>query len=197
MKSGATEAGSKSKVNNNSKTNSNESKANNIEESLLEKWYDQLDLIKEKTGIQGSYVIIGILTMVFFVYCGIMEKFITNMVGTIYPVFYTIDTLEHHTGDDKQWLTYWIVFSIFTIIDMFSGFVLKIVPFYFIAKIMFLIWCFMPNTQGATIIYNLIISRVFDAYEKDFESVTEDLKSELSSFISREKKDDVKKKKSS
>ncbi len=170
--------------NNNSNSNSS-----NREVSLLEKWYEQLELIKSKTGIQGSYVVITFTSLICFVYFGIMERFITNMVGTIYPVFCTIDTLEHHTGDDKQWLTYWVVFGAFTIIDMFSFSILKIIPFYFFLKIIFLVWCFMPNFQGATIIYKLVISKLFDAVEKDVEKATEEIKSEINGLINRDQRD--------
>jgi receptor expression-enhancing protein 5/6 len=56
--------------------------------------------------------------------------------------------------DDKQWLTYWVVFGLFSIVDQFAGFILHWIPFYYFLKMGFLIWCFHPATQGATIVYN-------------------------------------------
>ena len=82
-------------------------------------------------------------------------------------------SIEKKGDDDKQWLTYWVVFASFTIFDMFSGFVLKFVPFYFFLKICFLTWLFMPNTQGCHIIYHLLIIRVFKTFEQDIDNATE------------------------
>ena len=172
-----------------SPTNKDEQNFENKEISIYEKWNETLDIIKEKTGFRGGIVVASIIIGIAFVYIGFMERFITNMIGTIYPVFCTIETLEYHTGDDKYWLTYWVVFGIFTLVDMFSGFILKIVPFYFFIKILFLVWCFMPNTQGAVIMYNFFISRFFEGFEKNIEIATQELKSDFNGILKREEEE--------
>jgi receptor expression-enhancing protein 5/6 len=97
------------------------------------------------------------------------------LVGTAYPVYWTMKAIESKSNEDKQWLTYWVVFACFTIIDMFSGYLLKFIPFYFFLKIVFLIWLFMPNSQGSYIIYHLLVVRVFRLYEQDIDKATEKL----------------------
>jgi len=57
-------------------------------------------------------------------------------------------------NDDKQWLTYWVVFGAFNIIDQFAGFVLHFIPFYYVLKLVVLILLFHPKFQGATWVYN-------------------------------------------
>lgn len=62
--------------------------------------------------------------------------------------------LESDGGDDdKQWLTYWVVFGIFTIADQFAGFILSFIPFYYVLKVAVLIWLFHPSTKGAIWVY--------------------------------------------
>jgi receptor expression-enhancing protein 5/6 len=57
-------------------------------------------------------------------------------------------------GHYKQWLTYWVVFGLFNMIDQFAGFVLHFIPLYFVLKLAVLSWLFHPKSQGATWIYN-------------------------------------------
>jgi len=147
----------------------------NVEQSLYDKYLEQMNLIQEKTGIPGTYVTGGLLAALVFVYIGFLERFITNLVGTVYPAFWTMKSIESKGDDDKQWLTYWVVFACFTLIDLFSGFILKFIPFYFFIKIVFLIWLFMPNSQGCNIIYHLLVVRVFKSFEQDIDQASEKL----------------------
>ena len=50
--------------------------------------------IKEKTGIEGIYVIIFLAICVILVYFGIFESLITSLVGTLYPGFSTIKAIQ-------------------------------------------------------------------------------------------------------
>ena len=143
------------------------------EHSLLAKWYEQMEIIHQKTGIQGKYVIIGLLTCLLIVSVGYFEKIITNLIGTIYPAYWTMKSIQSQNDDDKYWLTYWVVFAAFSLVDLFSGFLLKLIPFYFIIKIVFLVWLFMPNTQGCYYIYYFVIVKLFKHVEKDIDDATE------------------------
>ena len=37
--------------------------------------------------------------------------------------------------DDTQWLTYWVVYAAFGIVEYFTDIILSWVPFYFLAKV--------------------------------------------------------------
>ena len=144
--------------------------------SLIEKWHMQMNLIQEKTGIKGIFVVIGLVLSVIFVYFNIFDTIITNLVGTLYPAFWTIKSIEKNDlSDQKNWLTYWAVFGSFVLVDMFSPIIVKFVPFYFVFKIMFLIWLFMPGSQGCNIIYNLIVKKIMRRYVEKFEDVMDNV----------------------
>ena len=82
--------------------------------SVLEKCYKYMNFIQEKTGIKGIFVILGLVISVVFVYFNIFDSIITNMVGTLYPAFWTIKSLEQNIVEEqKKWLTYWVVFGFF------------------------------------------------------------------------------------
>lgn len=152
-----------------SSSNNNKKK----EDSLIDKWYEQMEIIHRTTGIQGKYVVIGLLLCILIVSVGYFEKIITNLIGTIYPVYWTMKSINSESHDDKYWLTYWVVFAFFSLVDMFSGVFLKLIPFYFILKIIFLVWLFMPNSQGCYYVYYFIIIKLFKHVEKDIDEATE------------------------
>lgn len=121
-----------------------------------------LALIKEKTGIPGP-IIVGLLAMcILFVCFSFYDVIIVTLVGTVFPIYWSVKAIESpETDDDKQWLTYWVVYSFWRLLDMYSGIILQYIPHYFIIKIVLLIWMMMPNTQGAAIIYNKVITKVY------------------------------------
>ena len=95
--------------------NLNENKTNDGEEpkipqeekvkyqiSIAEKWQEIMKAIKDKTGIDGIYVIIFLLLCVILVYLGIFGSLITNLIGTLYPGFSTIKSIEKKTKK-KEW----------------------------------------------------------------------------------------------
>lgn len=154
-------------------SNKSSTKGKEAEYSLLSKWYEQMEIIHQKTGIEGKYVIIGLVISLLIVSVGYFEKIITNLIGTIYPAYWTMKSIQSQNDDDKYWLTYWVVFAFFSLIDMFSGFLMKLIPFYFIMKILFLVWLFMPNTQGCYYVYYFVIIKLFKQVEKDIDEATE------------------------
>ena len=140
--------------------------------SLLEKWNIEMNLIQEKTGIKGIYVVLALIISVVLVYLNIFDSVITNLVGTLYPAFWTIKSIENdNLQEQKNWLIYWAVFGFFILIDMFSPIIVKFVPFYLVMKILFLIWMFMPGSNGSKMVYGLIVKKILKRYETDFNNV--------------------------
>ena len=140
--------------------------------SLKEKWNQQMELIYQKTGIKGIYVVIGLIISVILVWLNIFDSVITNFVGTFYPSMATISSIyKNDLKEQKDWLTYWTVFSCFVLLDMFSPIIIKIVPFYLVIKIILLIWLFMPGSNGRTLIYAIIVRRILGKYEEKVDRV--------------------------
>ena len=173
---------------------------NKKEISLYEKWLDYLEIIHQKTGVKGKYVIVGLLTSIIFVSIGFLDRIITNIVGTVYPAYWTMKSIESKSPDAREWLTYWVVFACFTLIDTLSGFLLKFIPFYFFFKIIFLIWLFMPDSRNCTIVYNLVIVKLFKSVEKDIDEAgvklgeyTKGLINQTSEVIEKGKSEVIKK----
>lgn len=127
-----------------------------------------MEKVAEMTGLTpGQISKYGLIAGILLVMLGIGNTYITCLLGVAYPCFMSFLALESDgEDDDKQWLTYWVVFGIFNIVDQFAGFILAFVPFYFFLKLIFMVWLFHPATLGATTIYNIYILPNMKQYEK-------------------------------
>jgi receptor expression-enhancing protein 5/6 len=143
------------------------STAKGQEKTFVDKLKEELESLSEKFGMDSKIVLSVLSVCLFFVFIGYFDFYITSVIGIAYPAFWSIKAIESsESGDDKQWLTYWVVFASFSFVDLFSGFVLRFIPFYFFFKLAFLLWCMMPTFKGATVIYDNIIIKLFKKYEK-------------------------------
>ena len=134
----------------------------------------EIDLISEKTGVDGKIISSVLLISSVFCFINLFSKYITCLVGVTLPAYWSIKAIESQEfDDDKQWLTYWAIYGLFTLLDQFANIILRIFPFYFIFKILFLIWCFMPNTMGALFIYNKFVAPYFKKYEEKIDKKIE------------------------
>ena len=143
-------------------------------EKIKSKFNKEIDLISKKTGNDGKKIagILAVCAVLTFI--NLFGKYITCLVGVTLPAYWSIKAIESQEyGDDKQWLTYWAIYGIFTLLDHFANFILRIFPFYFVIKIIFLIWCFMPNTMGALFIYNKLVGPYFRKYEEKIDKKIE------------------------
>jgi len=103
-------------------------------------------------------VIGGTILIIISVILGLMSNFLITIIGFVYPAYMSFKALESKdVADDTQWLTYWIIFSLFRIVDGFGNFVLQYVPFYYTIKLVFLVYLYHPRFRGATLVYQYAI----------------------------------------
>jgi len=125
-----------------------------------------VDLVENSTKINIEYFVIAILVIVALcIFSGFFASPIVNLIGFLYPAYASIATLESGQVKDTQWLTYWVVFSYFHVVENFTDYILFWVPFYYAVKCAFLLWCMLPQYNGATVVYNSLIKPVFLKHE--------------------------------
>ncbi|XP_015785333.1 receptor expression-enhancing protein 5-like isoform X2 [Tetranychus urticae] len=90
---------------------------------------------------------------------GAFAQLICNVVGYVYPAIESLEALETPGNeDDRKWLTYWVVFAAFSVIEFYSDKIFHVFPVYFLAKLIFLVWAFWPSPNNGSIqIYNKFI----------------------------------------
>jgi len=98
---------------------------------------------------------------------------VVNLLGFVYPAYKSCKAIDsEEKDDDTQWLTYWVVYAAFGIMEYFTDLLLSWVPFYFLAKCAFLIWCMLPMANnGSMIIYHRLIKPFVKKHEKTFDEV--------------------------
>jgi len=144
--------------------------------------------IQEKSGMNPILIILGVVGALTVVFLGHSEQYVTAVTGIVFPAYMSLKAIESpDENDDKEWCTYWVVFFLFEIAEMFFGYALHILPFYFLIKLVFLVWLFFPSTSGACWIYNHILSKFYSRIEGDIDRVIEDVKSTASRGINNAK----------
>nr|CDJ88035.1 TB2 DP1 and HVA22 related protein domain containing protein [Haemonchus contortus] len=141
---------------------------------LTDQMYDKdrfvekiLSVAEEKTAIKREKLVYGtILFLSIYVIISALAQIISNVVGFLYPAWRSIKAVRSSVKeDDTQWLIYWIVFATFSIID-FSTF--STIPFYWLFKIAFLMYLYLPMFNGATVIYKNFIDPACTIIESYF-----------------------------
>eukprot|EP00116_Pleurobrachia_bachei_P011953 sb/3472215/ len=111
----------------------------------------------DKTKVSKVNLVMGVVgfTAVWLA-IGYGSPFLCDFIGFIFPAYLSFKAVESaDTRDDTQWLTYWIVYSYFGILEFFSDYILFWIPFYSLIKCCFLLW--MVNYNGASLIYTRFI----------------------------------------
>ena len=101
---------------------------------------DTFKMLEENTGVQRLYIAYGLAGIIvlwlafgFGAQVGFFKQdsfiflflqLLANTVGFLYPAYCSIKALESSVkNDDTQWLTYWVVFAFFSVVEYFADFI--------------------------------------------------------------------------
>jgi receptor expression-enhancing protein 5/6 len=132
-----------------------------------------MEQVKQFTGLSDQQIAknglaLGVVCVMF----GIGASYITCLLGVAYPAFMSFLALESgNEAETTQWLTYWVVFGLFNIVDQFAGFILHFIPFYYFLKLGFLVYLFHPSFKGATYVYENYLKEAVKPVEQLAENV--------------------------
>lgn len=90
-------------------------------------------------------------------------------LGIMYPAFMSFKSLD--SGDAAgtgYWLTYWIVWSCMTVLEVFEAVALYI-PFYYELKLALVIWLIHPQSKGAEVCFKQFVQPLLKKHEKDID----------------------------
>lgn len=93
----------------------------------------------------------------------------------MYPSYASYKALESKSQESAaQWLTYWVVFSLFTVVEYAADWLISWIPLYYLGKLAFILWLQMPQTQGATLIYRTHVLPLLKRHEVSIDHALEE-----------------------
>jgi receptor expression-enhancing protein 5/6 len=110
-------------------------------------------------GVDKEYVACMLVAVpILFILITCDFSVIIDIVAFVYPFYASVKAIESDgSDDDTQWLTYWLVFAAFKMVESIADFLVSFIPFYYLLKVAFLVWCQESNWRGATVVYNKVL----------------------------------------
>lgn len=103
--------------------------------------------------VLGTLLVVGVTVLIGG------TKLLTNLTGFVYPAYMSFKSIEgSSTISSTEWLIYWIVFSLFTILETTVLVpVVYLIPFYPMLKLGVICWLWYPTTRGAQTVYEQLL----------------------------------------
>ncbi|KAL2854697.1 TB2/DP1, HVA22 family-domain-containing protein [Aspergillus pseudodeflectus] len=132
-------------------------RANQFPLSQLSK-YPVLNNLERQTSVPKVYVVLGLGGIyTFLVFFNIAGELLVNLAGFVLPTYYSLNALfTAGKADDTQWLTYWVVYAFFTVVESAISAPYWF-PFYYIFKFALVLWMALPQTNGAQVVFNSLL----------------------------------------
>ncbi|KJH52519.1 TB2/DP1, HVA22 family [Dictyocaulus viviparus] len=122
----------------------------------------------DQAGVKREHIVYGLIGLLsLYLIFGEEAFFLSVLITFTYPAWNSIQTLRSRNGGEAlSQLLYWINFGFFTLLDSSA---VSLAPTYYLLKTAFLVFLFLPHTQGAQLIYQKAIeplAKTIDGFVK-------------------------------
>ncbi|CAN8251884.1 unnamed protein product [Cochlearia groenlandica] len=75
-------------------------------------------------------------------------------ISLVYPLYASVRAIESRSqGDDKQWLTYWALYSLIKLFELTFYGIIEWIPIWSYVKLALTCWLVLPGLNGAAYVY--------------------------------------------
>ena len=141
----------------------------NETESNLQK-IPQLKKVSDATSLKIVYILLGlliVLLLLIYIFSGL--RALSTLVGVVYPGWCSLKAIKSKGKDDDTfWLSYWVIYGIFSVFESITDLFLFWIPFYELIKIFFYFYLFSPQLKGALTLLSNFLFICFDPHHLYF-----------------------------
>ncbi|XP_062253787.1 receptor expression-enhancing protein 1 isoform X2 [Platichthys flesus] len=100
----------------------------------------------------------------------IISRVVVLVFGTLYPAYSSYKAVKSKdVREYVKWMMYWIIFALFTTVEVFTDMFVCWLPFYYELKIAFVVWLLSPYTKGSSVLYRKFVHPTLSSKEKDID----------------------------
>jgi len=97
-----------------------------------------------------------------------------NSIAFLYPGYMSFKAMQNDNLDEHiHWLTYFVIYGLFNVTESVADVLLFWLPYYKTLKLVFLLWCFLPQTKGCKVVYERLVRPFFSAHQSKIDSSLE------------------------
>mmetsp|Transcript_20969 Transcript_20969/g.29537 ORF Transcript_20969/g.29537 Transcript_20969/m.29537 type:complete len:192 (+) Transcript_20969:30-605(+) len=156
----------------------------------------QTKAIQDK-NIRPCFVALAAAAFVLMVFAWMIGAAgLTNLVGFVYPVVASFKARKAGNSTEvvNKWMTYWIIFSLFNVIESITDLLYEWVPQYYLVKAIVLVYAFAPSSNFTELINSLVTDKLMAKFpgpapEKEVKEVARTVTTEDASTANEAKLD--------
>lgn len=107
-----------------------------------------------------------------------LSKTVTRIGGTLYPAYRSFKAVRtKNIREYVKWMMYWIVYAVWLNVEVIADVILGFwMPFYYEAKVLFMLWLISPYTRGASMLYRKFIHPLMIRHEEEIDAYLDQAK---------------------
>ncbi|KAG8897063.1 hypothetical protein FRC00_004871 [Tulasnella sp. 408] len=111
---------------------------------------------------------------------------LSSTIAYAYPAYASFKSLSRRPAEEvelERWLMYWSVVGCIVALEHVAEWTISWIPFYWFMKAIFLLWLALPQTQGASYIYQAHLAPFLHDHEPAIDQHLAQFKSKLYTFV--------------